>query len=94
MTSGVYRPYILVPRENKPIQGSVSDNDRQAFTIIDYVMGSHRNWIGVSGQLSPAAGSGRVLGMGSAGMSPEELRVRRFMESCTFKAMFSCAGGE
>ncbi|CAF4698062.1 unnamed protein product, partial [Rotaria magnacalcarata] len=26
-------------------------------------------------------------------MAPEELRVRKFMESCTFKAMISCAGG-
>jgi hypothetical protein len=31
--------------------------------------------------------------MRSTGMTPDELRVTKFRESCTFKAMFSCAGG-
>ena len=32
--------------------------------------------------------------IGSAGMTPDELRVTKFRESCVLKAMFSCAGGD
>jgi hypothetical protein len=96
MSTGVYRPYIFVQKEQQqqPLinESFTTDADRNIFTIIDHLMGSRRKWLGIGNGLNPGE-SGRIPGMGSAGMAKEELRVRKFMESCTFKAMFSCAGG-
>ncbi|CAF2564167.1 unnamed protein product [Rotaria sp. Silwood2] len=95
MSSGVYQPYLFVKKEEKPLldESLTTDADRRIFSIIDHIMGSQRKWSGINNRLIPSDGSGRIPGMGSAGMAPEELRVRKFMESCTFKAMISCAGG-
>ena len=97
MSSGVYQPYVFVRREEKPQYTDivVSDDDRRIFSLIDRLMGPSRRWSGIDGRLgSNEEGGGRPSGMGTGGMAPEELRVRRFMESCTFKAMISCAGGK
>jgi len=95
MSSGVYQPYIFVKKEEKPLvnENVTNDSDQRIFSLIDHLMGSRRKWSGIDNRLIPSDGSGRIQGMGSAGMAPEELRVRKFMESCTFKAMISCAGG-
>lgn len=95
MSSSVYRPYILTKKEQKPVldETATTDADRQIFSVIDHLMGSRRKWTGINNGLIPSDGTKRIPGMGSAGMTPEELRVRKFMESCTFKAIFSCAGG-
>lgn len=95
MSSGVYQPYILVAKQEKPLidQSLTTNADRQIFSVIDHLMGSQRKWTGIKNGLVPSDGSGRLPGMGTAGMQPDELRVRKFMESCTFKAMISCAGG-
>ncbi len=95
MSSGVYQPYIFVKKESKPLvnENVTNDSDQRIFSLIDHLMGSRRKWGGIDNRLIPSDGSGRIPGMGSAGMAKEELRVRKFMESCTFKAMFSCAGG-
>lgn len=94
---GIFVPHILVPKSSLPAapidRSTVSDDDRRVFVVLDHLMGSKRNWAGLGGRFSPTDGSPRLPGMGSAGMAPEELRVRKFMESCTFKAMFSCVGG-
>jgi len=94
MISGVYHPYIFVKKEKLLINENLpTDSDQKIFSIIDHLMGSRRKWGGINNRLIPGDESGRIPGMGSAGMAPEELRVKRFMESCTFKAMISCAGG-
>ena len=96
MTSHVYIPYILAKKqEEKSVinEDLVTNSDRKIFYILDHVMGSRRSWSGMGKGLIPSDASGRLPGMGTAGMAPEELRVRKFMESCTFKAMISCAGG-
>jgi len=95
MSSGVYQPYIFVKKEEKPLvnENVTTDSDQRIFSLIDHLMGSRRKWGGIDNRLIPSDGSGRLPGMGSAGMAKEELRVRKFMESCTFKAMISCAGG-
>ncbi|CAF0957393.1 unnamed protein product [Rotaria sordida] len=95
MSSSVYQPHIFVKKEEKPLldESLTTNADRQIFSILDHLMGSRRKWSGINNRLIPSDGSGRIPGMGSAGMAPEELRVRKFMESCTFKAMISCAGG-
>jgi len=95
MISGVYHPYIFVKKEEKSLinENLPTDSDQRIFSVIDHLMGSRRKWSGIDNRLIPSDGSGRIQGMGSAGMAPEELRVRKFMESCTFKAMISCAGG-
>jgi len=96
MISGVYHPSIFVKKEEKNLinENLPTDADQRIFTIIDHLMGSRRKWSGIDNRLIPSDGSGRVPGMGTAGVAPEELRVRKFMESCTFKAMISCAGGK
>lgn len=71
----------------------VTQSDRKIFYILDHVMGSRRNWSGLNNGLIPSDATGRLPGMGTAGMQSEELRIRKFMESCTFKAMISCVGG-
>ncbi|CAF0981692.1 unnamed protein product, partial [Rotaria sordida] len=95
MSSSVYQPHIFVKKEEKPLldESLTTNADRQIFSVLDHLMGSRRKWSGINNRLIPSDGSGRIPGMGSAGMAPEELRVRKFMESCTFKAMISCAGG-
>lgn len=95
MTSNVYVPYIFVKKEEKPVinENLTTDSDRKIFSILDHVMGSQRKWSGMDNRLIPSDASGRLPGMGTAGMAPEELRIRKFMESCTFKSMISCAGG-
>lgn len=97
MISGVYHPYVFVKKEGKSLPtANVSmptDSDRRIFSVLDSVMGSRRQWSGINNRLIPSDASGRIPGMGTAGLAPEELRVRKFMESCTFKAMISCAGG-
>jgi hypothetical protein len=95
MSSGVYQPYIFVKKEQKPLidENATTDSDRKIFSVIDHLMGTQRKWGGINDGLILSDGSGRIPGLGSAGMAPEELRVRKFMESCTFKAMISCAGG-
>lgn len=94
---GIFVPHILVPKSSLPAapidRSTVTDDDRRVFVVLDHLMGSKRNWAGLGGRFSQTDGSPRLPGMGSAGMAPEELRVRNFMESCTFKAMFSCVGG-
>ncbi len=96
MISGVYHPYVFVKKEVQPVTNEYlpADSDRQIFTMIDHLMGSRRQWSGINNRLIPSDASGRIPGMGSAGMAPQELRVRKFMESCTFKAAISCAGGK
>jgi hypothetical protein len=95
MSSGVYQPYVFVRKQEKPLvnENVTPNSDQHIFTVIDHLMGSRRKWSGIDGRLIPSDGSGRLPGMGSAGMAPEELRIRKFMESCTFKSMISCAGG-
>lgn len=95
MSSNVFIPYTMVKKEEKPLldETLTTTADRQIFSVIDHLMGSRRKWTGIDNRMIPSDGSGRIPGMGSAGMQPEELRVRKFMESCTFKAMISCAGG-
>ena len=95
MISGVYHPYVFVKKDKTiPINEiPASDTDRRVFSVLDHLMGSRRQWAGMNNRLMPSDPSGRIPGMGSAGFSPEELRVRKFMESCTFKAIISCAGG-
>ena len=95
MSSSGYRPYIFVKKEDKTLlnEAMTTDADRQIFSVIDHLIGSHRKWSGINNRLVPNDESRRILGIGSAGMAPQELRVRKFMESCTFKAMISCAGG-
>lgn len=95
MMTNVYVPYILVKKEQKPTidENVVTDSDRKIFSILDHVMGSRRKWSGIDNRLIPSDPSGRLPGMGTAGMATEELRIRKFMESCTFKAMISCVGG-
>jgi hypothetical protein len=95
MTSGVYHPYIFVKKEEKSIinENIATESDQKVFSVIDHLMGSRRKWSGINNHLIPSDGSGRIPGMGSAGMSFDELRVRKFMESCTFKALFSCVAG-
>lgn len=98
MISNVYVPYVMA---KKPVEGRsmmmnedlVTQSDRKIFYILDHVMGSQRSWSGMGKRLIPSDASGRLPGMGTAGMQAEELRIRKFMESCTFKAMISCAGG-
>ena len=94
---GIFVPHILVPKSSLPSvpldRSAVSEDDRRVFVLLDHLMGSKRNWTGITGRFGSTDASGRLPGMGSAGMAPEELRVRKFMESCTFKAMFSCVGG-
>lgn len=96
-SSSVYVPYILVPKSSLPSPpvdpSAASDADRQVFTALDHLIGARRRWGGINGQLIPKDESGRILGMGAAGMAKEEIIVRKFMESCAFKAMLSCAGG-
>ena len=94
-SSVVYRPYIFVKKEEKPLLDTnlPTNDDRRIFMLIDHLMGSRRKWSGMDNPLAPTGGLANIPGMGSGGMAPEELRVRRFMESCTFKAMISCAGG-
>ena len=90
----VYRPFVFVPKEEKRSNElPIPEVDRRVFSILSHLMGPQRRWGGIDGRLIPSDSAGRIPGMGAAGMAPEELRVRRFMESCTFKAMFSCAGG-
>jgi hypothetical protein len=93
--SGVYHPYVFVKKDQTiPInENPPSDADRRVFFVLDHLMGSSRQWSGMNNRLMPSDASGRIPGMGSAGFSSEELRVRKFMESCTFKAILSCAGG-
>lgn len=93
MNSSVYRPYIIVRQEKRSVGPVFTEDDRTIFSVIDHLMGSRRSWIGLNGQFLLKDETGRVIKMGSAGMAPEELRVRKFMESCTFKAMISCVGG-
>jgi hypothetical protein len=98
MVNGVYEPYIFVKktdlRSKQTNEMIMSDGDQRIFNVFDHLMGSHRQWTGIGGRFASNNGSGQMLGIGSAGMAPEELRIRKFMESCTFKAMISCAGGE
>jgi hypothetical protein len=95
MSAGVYRPYTFVKKEEQPLSNETvpSDSDRRVFFVLDHLMGARRKWSGIENRLVPSDASGRLPGMGSAGMAKEELRVRKFMESCTFKSMISCAGG-
>lgn len=95
MNAGVYQPYIFVKKEEKPVATAqaIPDGELRVFTVLEHLMGSRRRWGGIDNRLIPSDGSGRIPGMGTAGMGKEELRVKRFMESCTFKAIISCAGG-
>jgi hypothetical protein len=95
MSSNVYRPFIFVKKDEKTLlnENIPTNSDREIFSVIDRLMGSKRKWSGINNRLIPSDESGRIQGMGTAGMAKEELRVRKFMESCTFKAMISCAGG-
>ena len=95
MSTGVYAPFIFVKKEEKPVvtDYSPTESDRRVFIVLEHLMGSRRKWGGIDNRLIPSDGSGRIPGMGTAGMAKEELRVKRFMESCTFKAIISCAGG-
>ncbi|CAF1066919.1 unnamed protein product [Adineta ricciae] len=95
MSTGVYAPFIFVKKEEKPLvtDYSPTESDRRVFSVLEHLMGSRRKWGGIDNRLIPSDGSGRIPGMGTAGMAKEELRVKRFMESCTFKAIISCAGG-
>jgi hypothetical protein len=95
MISGIYHPYVFMKKDEKLIinENQPTDSDRRIFSVIDHLMGSRRQWSGINNRLIPSDGSGRIPGMGTAGVPPEELRVRKFMESCTFKAIISCAGG-
>lgn len=96
MISGVYHPNVFVKKEGKNInyESLPTDSDRRIFSVMDHLMGSRRRWGGIENRLIHADASGRIPGMGTAGMAPEEIRVKKFMESCTFKAMISCAGGK
>ncbi|CAF3887754.1 unnamed protein product [Adineta steineri] len=95
MSTGVYQPYIFVKKDNKSFLNEpvASDSDKGVFVVLDHLMGSRRKWTGINNRLLPSDENGRIPGMGTAGVAKEELRVKRFMESCTFKAIISCAGG-
>lgn len=91
----MYHPYVFVKKEEKSLinENLPTNSDRQIFSVLDHLMGSRRQWSGINNRLIPSDGSGRIPGMGTAGVSSEEIRIRKFMESCTFKAIISCAGG-
>lgn len=96
MISGVYHPYVFVKKDSTIVnyENIPTESDRGIFSVMDHLMGSQRRWGGIQNRLIPNDATGRIPGMGTAGMAPEEVRIRKFMESCTFKAMISCAGGK
>lgn len=95
MIGGVYHPYVFVKKETQTInQGPpATDDDRKIFSVLDHLMGSQRKWGGINNRMLPSDEANRIPGMGMAGMAPQEVRIRKFMESCTLKAIFSCGGG-
>jgi len=84
-----FNPWVFLPSKPPEIVNQPSDDERHIFALIDRLMGQNRKWTLFPGP-STAAGSHLPV---ATNMQPEEVRVRKFMESCTFKAMISCAGG-
>ena len=95
MIPGVYHPYVFAKKEDKPMmyENVATEADRRAFSVLDHLMGSRRKWSGIDNRLTPSDAAGKIPGMGTGVSSPEELRIRNFMESCAFKSIISCAGG-
>ena len=92
---GVSRPFIFIRKEEKPSASpAIPEVDRRVYSLLSHLMDSQRRSGDIDGRLIPSDSSGRIPGMGSTGVAPEELRVRKLLESCTFQAMFSWAGGQ